>query len=343
MNPLTTTLKFRDELEKVSSPNGIICYVDYHNPSICFDTSPSGGGITSRSTLTGGQRDLLNQLTAGLGGITDEALTPARAAPVAPLSPLQQQAFGGFGGLGDLGTAGLDIAQRGLEGFDPSIGQGFLGQAGTALQEGLQGFDPQRILSALEPGRQLALNTFNQDIVPNLLERFGATSGSSGPLNQALSEAGANLSLGLGAQAAPFLGQAALQAPGQQFQGAGLAGNLAQLPGQLAGQSVGFGNLGSNFLAQLLGVGGAQREFAQEQLTSPFLAEQRANQILAQFGPLALQTSAFQNFQKPTGPSQFSQISGLFGSTGAFGGSTSFDPSTGATSRSGGAFGPFTG
>jgi hypothetical protein len=273
-----------------------------------------GGGATTQQfpTLQPGQQDFLDQLLSGLGGLTGAGLTPTGPQQFAGISPFQQQAFDAFGGLAGLGQQGLGIAQQGLAGFDPSIGQGFLGPAQGALSEGLQGFDPERILSALEPGRQLALNQFNQQVTPDILERFGTGSGASGSLNKALAEAGANLSLGLNAQAAPFLGQAALQAPGQQFAGAGLAGNLAQLPGQLAGQSLGFGAAGSDLLGQLLNVGGLQRGIAQEPLTAQFQAAQQPSQLLSQFGGLALGTPGFGTIIQPGGGQSAAQ-SGLPG------------------------------
>lgn len=280
--------------------------------SSLFD--PQGGGTQQATTQLPEQREFLTSLLGQLQGLIPQGLTPVQfQAPGA--SPLQQQAFGQFGQFGGLGQQGFDIAQQGLAGFDPSVSQRFLGQAQGALQQGLEGFDPSRITEALEPGRQLALRTFQRDTVPDLLERFSATSGQSGGLNRALAEAGADLSLGLGAQAAPFLGQAALQAPGQQFQGAGLAGNLSQLPGQLAGQSFGLAGQGSNFLQQLLGAGGQQRGIAGEQLRAQQQTQLQPQNILAQFGPLGLGIQGFENVITPPGPSfasQIAQIAGAF-------------------------------
>ena len=305
-----------------------------------------GGGdspdIQQAETLTPEQQELLQQILGGLSPLTSQALTPIGPQQFAPTSQLQQQAFQGFGGLGGLGIQGLDIAQQGLGGFDPGRSQGFLDTAGGALQQGLQGFDPDRILQALEPGRQLAQRQFQQETVPNLLERFGATSGASGALNQALAEAGANLSLGLNAQAAPFLGQAALQAPGQQLQGAGLAGNLAQLPGQLAQQSLGIGGAGSDILGQLLNVGGIQRGIAQEPFSAQFQAAQQPAQLLSQFAPLGLGTQAFTNFQQQQQPGLFQSLLPALGQfAGSEAGSQLF--SSGLGSLAGGIGGLFAG
>lgn len=300
-----------------------------------------GGGtdIEQVPTLTSGQRGLLDAFTSLLTSQVGRGITPfqgIRPGEV-PFGPLQQQAFGLAGGLGPGIGAGIDLFGQTLGGFDPGRAQGLLGTSEQALQRGL-GFDPtQDILSALEPGRQLAQRQFEQETVPFLLERFGATSGPSGALNRALSEAGADLSLGLGAQAAPFLGQAALQQPGIQFQGAGLGGNLAQLPGQLALQGAQLGGIGTDLLSQLFNIGGLQQQLprgiagAEQQRFEE--AQPFRNPFLTQFGPLALGTQAFQNVgvQQPPGLGssvlpglgsllgQQGGISNLFGNIGALG------------------------
>ncbi len=286
---------------------------------------PTGGGTQAVSTLAPGQENLLAALTNLLIPQVGQGVTPfqgTRPGEV-PFGPLQQQAFGLAGGLAPGIGAGLDLFGQSISGFDPSQGQGFLGQAQGALQQGL-GFNPtQDILQAFEPSRRLAMRGFEQDIVPNLLERFGATSGPSGPLNKALAEAGAGLQLGLSAQTAPFIGQAALQQPGLQFAGAGLGGQLAGVPGQLAQQGAQLGGMGAGLLGQLFNIGGLQQQLPQgiagaEQ--ARFLeAQPFANPFLAQFLGPALGTQARTAFQKPSGPSPLSQIAGLFGTEGAFG------------------------
>lgn len=296
---------------------------------------PSGGGTERQDVLTGGQTGLLDALTSLLTGQVGQGITPfggVRPGEV-PFGPLQQQGFGLAGGLAPGIGSGLGLLGQSISGFDPAQGQGFLGQAQGALQQGL-GFDPtQSILQAFEPSRRLATRGFEQDIVPNLLERFGATSGPSGALNRALAEAGADLQLGLSAQTAPFIGQAALQQPGLQFAGAGLGGQLAGVPGQLAGQGAQLGGAGANLLGQLFNIGGLQQQLPQgiagaEQARFQE-AQAFANPFLSLLSP-ALGTQAFQAFQQPSGPSPFSQVSTLFGAQGAFGGGAQ-----------GGAFGPF--
>ena len=279
-----------------------------------------GGGtdVEQISTLTPGQRDLLSELTGLLRGQVGQGITPfggLRPGEV-PFGPLQQQAFGLAGGLAPGIGAGIDIFGQALGQFDPTQGQGLLGQATQALQGATQPFDPQSVLSALEPGRQLALRTFERDIVPDILERFGATSGASGALDRALAEAGAGLSLGLGAQAAGPLIQGQQAQLNRQLQGAGLFGNLAQLPGQLAGQGIGLGGAGIGQLSNLLNIGGLQRTLPQGiagaqqarfQEAQPF-----ANPFLSLL-PQALGTQAFQNIGVQQAPGV---LSGALGGLG---------------------------
>lgn len=272
-----------------------------------------GGGtdIEQVETLTPGQRGLLDDLTSLLRGQIGQGITPfggLRPQEV-PFTPLQQQAFGLAGGLGQGIGTGIDIFGQALAQFDPLQGQGLLGQGLQTLQQAVQPFDPQSVLSALEPGRQLALRTFERDVVPNILERFGAKTGASGALDKALAEAGVGLSLGLQSQAAPFLFEGQQNQLGRQIQGAGLFGNLAQLPGALAGQATGLGGQGVDLLSQLLNIGSLQRTLPQGvagaqqarfQEAQPF-----ANPFL-NFLPPALGTQAFQNIgvQQPQGLGQ---------------------------------------
>lgn len=306
-----------------------------------FDIFGGGGGsseVQQAPTLLPTQKKLLQSIVGQLRGLTPDALTPVGAQQFAGISPLQQQAFQGFGGLSGLGQQGLDVGGQQLAGFDPSQAQGFLGQAGGALSQGLQGVGTQAISDAFAPSRQLAMNQFQQQTVPNLLERFGAASGGSGALQEQLANAGANLSLGLRGQEAPFIGQAALNAPGQQFQGAGLAGNLAQLPGQLAGQGLNLGAQGSDILGQLLNVGGIQRGIAQEPLSAQFQAAQQPAQLLSGFAPLGLGTQAFTNFQQQQQPGLISSLMPALGSfAGSEAGSALIGQGIGALAGGGGA------
>lgn len=282
-----------------------------------------GGGFdaTQLETLTPSQRGLLDLITGGLENLLPGGLTPFTGQRVAGASPLQQAGFGLAGGLAPGIGAGINLFGQTLSQFDPSRAQGFLGGAEQALQRGTQPFDPQTIIDALAPARQLGQNIFRQDVVPFLSERFGATSRDSGALNKALSEAGANLGLGLAGQAAGPIAQGALQAPGLQLQGAGLGGNLAQLPGLLAQQGTRLGAQGTDLLSQLINIGGVQRGIGQEQISGQVASALDPRSILAQFGNLALGTRGFENIVQPQGQGLGSA---LLPSLGAFAGAGGF-------------------
>ena len=298
-----------------------------------FDSILGGGGgggeFSQQPTLTSEQRSLLDsvigQIQSQFRGGRLQGITPFGGQRVADFGPLQQQGFGLAGGLGQGIGQGLDIFGQTLAGFDPSQAQGFLGQGADFLTQAGQGLDPQRILDALEPGRQLALNTFQQDTVPFLAERFGASSGASGAFNKQLAEAGANLSLGLNAQAAPFLGQAALNQPGLDLASAGRAGEFAQLPGQLALQGGQIGSQATDLLSQLFNFGGLEQGQQQQQLNAIFQQFQEGqpqnNPFLSLLGP-ALNTQAFQtSFQQPGQGlgAQLLPALGAFAGAGGFG------------------------
>ncbi len=241
--------------------------------------------------------DLLGQT---LGGFTPGQFDPSQFG--AQFDPTQ------FGAQFDPSQFGaqFDPTQFGAQ-FDPTqfgqgqdfLGQaqgflnepgGFLGTATGALERGLQPVDTRSIINAFAPSEKRALRTFNERIVPDLLERFGATSGRSGPLNRAFAEAAGDLSLGLAEQRAPFIGQAALQAPGLQQSGAALAGNLAGIPLQqaaLAGnlaQVPGQLGLQQGQLAQIPGQIGQQQGQLAQVPGQLGLQQGQLAQILGQLG-----------------------------------------------------------
>ena len=291
-----------------------------------------GGGpdVSQAATLTPEQRSFQDLILEQLQGLVPSALTPFTGQRAVGPSGLQQTGFGLAGGLSPGIAGGLDLFGRSVSGFDPQQGLGFLGQAGGAIgragrgiEAGTQPFDPQTIIDALAPARQLGMNVFEQDVVPFLSERFGATSRASGAFNKAVTEAGANLGLGLSAQAAPFIGQGALQAPGLQLQGAGLGlqsagmlGNLAQVPGLIAGQGTQLGGQSADLLRLLFGFGGEQRGISQQQLSGDIASKLDPRSLLGAFG-FGAGTPAFENIVQ--GQSQ-GLLSSLLPALGSFAG-----------------------
>ncbi len=280
------------------------------------ELSGDGKSKTSQaSLLTPSQRSLQDTLGDLLTNQLGRGVTPFGGQRVADVSPLQQQGFDLAGGFGTGIGTGIDAFGQTLGQFDPSQGGQFLSRAGGLLDQATQDFDPQVILDALQPGRQLAQNQFQQQTVPFLSERFGATSGASGSLNQALSEAGANLSLGLSAQAAPFLAQGQQNAFNRQLQGSALSGELAGVPGQLAQQGIGIGQGVSDLLSQLFNIGSQQRGIQQQGLTAEqqrFNEAQPFNNPFLNLLPSALGVSSENIVQLP-GPGLGSAIGPALG------------------------------
>ena len=83
-------------------------------------------------------------------------------------------------------------------------------------------------------------------------------------------------------------------------------------------------------LSGWLNIGGAQQQLpisiAGAEQARFMEAQPQFNPFLAQFLGPAFGVSAFDTFQKPIGPSQFSQVAGLFGGQGAFGQGGAFGP-----------------
>lgn len=265
-----------------------------------------GGGdaeVQQASKLTGGQENLLNALTDLLVPQVGKGISPYQGQRVAGLTPTQQQAFGMAGGaFPSIGSA-FDAASQGIGAFNPQQGYDFLNQAQQNLGYATQEFDPQTILDAFEPARDIAVNQFERSTVPALLERFGATSGGSGALQEQLARAGSDLSLGLSAQIAPSLVQGQQAQLNRQLQGAGLGGQLAQAPGSLAMQSLGIGAGGGDLLGQALGFGSAEQAQNQAMLTADqqrwMEGQAYNNPYLQSLAPLALGTQAFENVVTP--------------------------------------------
>ncbi|KKN53624.1 hypothetical protein LCGC14_0600550 [marine sediment metagenome] len=319
-----------------------------------FDNLFGGGGtdVQQISTLTPGQGNTLEavvqQILSQFQGGQLQGITPfqGQRPGEVPFGQLQQQGFGLAGGLAPGIGAGLNLFGPSFGSFDPQQGQNLLQQGQQAIQGASQPFDPQSILSALEPGRQLALRTFNRDIVPNILERFGATSGSSGALNRAFAEAGQGLSLGLSAQASPFLFQGQQNQLNRQFAGGQALAGFAGIPGQIAGQGVGLGNAALGGLNQLFNFGGQQQGLQQGIAganQARFNEAQPFNNPFLGLLPQALNTPAFTNIVQPQGQSAAQSLlpelgTSIGGAKGGFlGGGGGGSPGFGET---GGLIGP---
>jgi hypothetical protein len=141
------------------------------------------------------------------------------------------------------GQQGLfDMLSRYLQGYQggggergvpQGIGQTQPFQQGQQYLQNLYGQSPE----AFDRLKQPYMNQFNQEIVPGIAERFsgmGSGSWGSSGLNQALGQAGANLSAALGSQ---FENQRAQMFPQLQQYGQAPMDQYRQLLSQILGQN----------------------------------------------------------------------------------------------------------
>lgn len=251
--------------------NGYVFQIDPDNPHIRY----LGGGGTKIKQVDPyagtNYRDIYNQFTEWLqpqmGGVTPY---PGQMMP-GP-SNLQQAGF-------DVAQGLTPIASGGQQYFGGMLGQADVGAPGramgmaeTGLQDIMQPFDPSMVTEGLQPGKELALDTFHRDIIPALKERYvaGAGTADTGALDRAMAREGGRLSLGLGTQSFPYLYGGQQAQLGRQQQGVSQAMNLAGTQGQVLGQAGQVGGQGMNMLSQMMNIGGQQRGITGEQMQEPY-------------------------------------------------------------------------
>ena len=238
-------------------------------------------------TLTPGQNYLLNTLAWRVG---EQVNQPGAAYPgqmVARASPLQQQAFGDAPQAYGQGMAGLDTAR-------------------TYLNRGVTPWNPYETEQMFQPIKDMALNTFNRDIAPGILNRYGAIdSARSSGAQRELAGAGADLLANLAAQLSPMQFQAWQANLNRNVAGSQQAAQLAGMPQQLG--------------SQLYNMGVGQRGITGEMLQEPYskwqMAQPWSNPALNYAGQ-ALGTQAFNNIAYPKPPSTGQQLLGLAGNIG---------------------------
>jgi len=266
-----------------------------------------GGGteVKQQSTLTGGQRDLLDQLTGLLQGELGQGAPVFGGERVAGLAPLQQQAFGQAGGA-------IPLAQQAF-GFGTDMPQAF-GQAQEQLTRTLQPFDPQSTISNFAPARDAAVRGFENVTVPSIMERFaGANAVQSSAAPQAIAEAGRDLELGLSSQLGKLLQQGEQSQLNRQQAGIGQALQVGQAPLGLTQQA---GQAGLGLLGGAADFGAQQRALEQQQLNAMLAKFQEgqagANPFLNLL-PTALGTSAFENIAMQSGGGLGGALGGALG------------------------------
>lgn len=266
-------LKTKRQTIKVNR-NGYTFQLDPENPSMRFDIFGDSGGtdITTVDPWKGtGMREMFKKYTDWLqpyvGGVS---AYPGQITPGA--SGLQQAGFGAAAGLTPMATGAQQY-------FGDISGTMDVGQAGRAQQTAEQAlsnvlapYDPEMAMQAVEPARQLALDTYFRDIVPQLKESYVSRAGTAdaGALNRALAREGSRLSMGLNAQLAPYLYSGSEAQKNRQVTGVNQAMNLAQLPGSVMGQATQVGGMGTDILSQMLNMGSMQRGITGEQMAEPY-------------------------------------------------------------------------
>ena len=145
-------------------------------------------------------RDIYNQFTdwlqPNIGGVS---AYPGQMVP-GP-SGLQQQGFDVAQGLTPIASGGQEYFGSMLGQADPSAPGRALGMAESGLGNVMQPFDPSTVTEGLQPGKDLAMNTFFRDFMPRLKESMVGRAGTAdtGALDRLAVQGGEDISLGLGA------------------------------------------------------------------------------------------------------------------------------------------------
>jgi len=296
-----------------------------------------GGGGTSVKQLdpfAGTDfRELYNQFTDWLqpnvGGVS------AYPGPMVPgPSGLQQQGFDVAQGLTPIASGGQEYFGDVLGQADPTAPGRAMGMAEKGLSDVLAPFDPSTVTEGLQPGKDLAMNTFFREFMPRLKESMVSRAGTAdtGALDRLAVQGGRDLSLGLGAQSFPYLFQGQQNQFGRQQTGVNQAMNLAGVPGQVLGQAGQIGGMGANLLGQQMNIGGIQRDITGQQMQEPFQkwqVQQPYNnpylQMIASLSQSAPRMDYMAQQQPPGFGSQMLPVAGMalggyFGGGGTLGG-----------------------
>jgi hypothetical protein len=165
-------------------------------------SSPS---VQQVNNLTGQQSNLFNKLGDLLGQNLGQGVPAYPGQMTPPASSLQNQAFGLSGDIMNQLPSYLQNLSSVTQPWNQAQAQNWW-QTSVA--------DP-------------AMSQWKQQTVPNIMEQFSAyNAANSGPAQQALSQAGANLETGLAANRSNFLQQNQQQSIQNMLQGLQLGGNL---------------------------------------------------------------------------------------------------------------------
>jgi len=211
-------------------------------------------------------RPLQEQLNDLLSGQLGQGVERFGGQRVPGASGLQTAGFDVARGLTPIASGGQQFGARQTAGLDPGTAGRVTGQAEQALSSILGPQDLEAVNELFQTGFVDPAQANIDRLLRGVSERFagsgsaGATSG--GAFGRSLGRAAGEAGTQLNAQLAKILFETDQTNKNRRLQGVGAATNLAQLPGQLAGQGE---RLGLGPLASLLDIGGVQRGIQGEQ------------------------------------------------------------------------------
>lgn len=194
-------------------------------------------------------QDLLGQAAPGLGSLLGGGIGLGLGGPAGA-------------GLGtQLGALGGDLLSQ----FIPKTESPFQKQAREAQSTLLQQLSQQKPFQKVDfdPIRQQEISRFNQDILPEIAQRFGSSTGQTGVFQKSLGEAGAGLAERLAAlQSQHDIGQqeAQLASQGQDIN------RLGQLQSFLQGNTLQASQESANRLGQLGNLLSLGRQIGDQQI-----------------------------------------------------------------------------
>jgi len=274
-----------------------------------------GGGSTKviNERFIPSQTNLLDRIAGLMGGQVGSGITPYPGTMVPGITPLQQAGFGLMGGLSPLASGAMGYFGDVLGQTKPGAAQQYQQLGGQTLEQLMQPFDTASFTQqVMDPTKAYAMQTYQQDIMPMLMEKYGTSSKDSGALWNILGKQGANISTALGAQMAPYLYEGQQAQLNRQQQGVNQAMQMAQLPGSLLQQAGGIAGMGTDLVSQMLNAGAQQRGIAgeglQEQASKYQLSQPYSNPWLTQYLGTILGTSPVSPYAIQSAPSAWSSM-----------------------------------
>jgi len=230
-----------------------------------------GGTKTERvSSLTGGQRELLDQLTGMISGQLGKGIEPTyRGDLAAGPSQLQQQGFAGLSDMAGMAPGLTQAWQQGLQEYNPQTQFQYLRQAEPALAKVLGNYDPASTQQAwqqmfVEPGKQQW-----DDLSRQVAEKY-AGGGQGGGLYRSMGNAAERFQTNQNAQLASMLWQSEQAQNARQLQGIGAATQMAGAPSEVMRSIGGVGGQGIDLMSQILNAGQMQRGVDTDQLLGQY-------------------------------------------------------------------------